>query len=135
MTSSAILLFPTFRAIGWLAYRRRGVCAAKITPWLLGSFGLLVLGGALSALTPPAWGKGLETVTIRAPHLGGKDVPLNVILPQGYDGSARRYPVIYLLHGYTVHYSDWVLHSGIRQYARPLSGNHCHARGWDWLVC
>jgi S-formylglutathione hydrolase FrmB len=26
--------------------------------------------------------------------------------------------VVYLLHGYTVHYSDWVLHSGIRQYAR-----------------
>jgi len=85
---------------------------------LLGSFGFFSLWGALLAITLLAWAKDFETITFRAPHLDGKDVPLNVILPEGYDGSARRYPVLYLLHGYTVHYSDWVLHSGIKQYAR-----------------
>jgi S-formylglutathione hydrolase FrmB len=118
MTSSVVLLSPIHCALGWRADRLRGISAAKITPGLPGSFGLLIFWGALLAFAPAAWGKDFETVSFPAPHLGGMEVPLNVILPNGYDGSARRYPVLYLLHGYTVHYSDWVLHSGITQYAR-----------------
>jgi S-formylglutathione hydrolase FrmB len=114
----AISLSPKLHAFGWRAYRQRGISAAKVAPGWLGSFGLLILWGALLAISLPAWGKDYETVTFRAPHLDGRDVPLNVILPKGYDGSEGRYPVLYLLHGYTVHYSSWVLHSGITQYAR-----------------
>jgi len=75
-------------------------------------------GGALLAFALPAWGNDFETVKFRAAHLAGMEVPLNVILPEGYAASAQRYPVLYLLHGYTVHYSSWVLESGIRRYAR-----------------
>jgi S-formylglutathione hydrolase FrmB len=79
----------------------------------------VILGGTLLALTLPAWGKDCETVRFRAAHLDGMEVPLNVILPQGYATSAKRYPVLYLLHGYTVHYSSWILHTRIAEYARP----------------
>src|SRR5208283_438113 len=113
-----ILLSAIHRALGWRADRSRGISAAKMAPGLLGPFGLLIFWGALLAIAPAAWGKDFETVSFPAPHLGGMEVPLNVILPHGYDGSARRYPVLYLLHGYTAHYSDWVLHSGIARYAR-----------------
>lgn len=77
------------------------------------------MGAALLALTFPAWGKEYETLKFRAAHLNGMEVPLNVILPQGYSASTKRYPVLYLFHGYTVHYSSWVLHTRIAEYARP----------------
>ena len=115
MTSPTISLSPKLHAFGWLTYRQRGISGAKVAPGWPGFFGLLILWGALFAITLPAWGKDYETVTFRAPHLDGRDVPLNVILPMGYDGSEKRFPVLYLLHGYTVHYSSWVLHSGITQ--------------------
>lgn len=118
MISSVVLLSPIHCALGWRADRPRGISAAKITAGLPVSFGLLIFWGALLAIAPAAWGKDFETVSFPAPHMGGMEVPLNVILPHGYDGSARHYPVLYLLHGYTAHYSDWVLHSGITQYAR-----------------
>jgi S-formylglutathione hydrolase FrmB len=70
------------------------------------------------ALLTNACGRDFETVKFRAHHLEGREMPLSVILPAGYDGSDKRYPVLYLLHGYTAHYSDWVTHSHIRQYAR-----------------
>jgi S-formylglutathione hydrolase FrmB len=82
------------------------------------SLSLLLILGTLFATALPAAGKDFETVTFRASHLGGREVPLSVILPESYSGSARRYPVLYLLHGYTAHYADWVVRSGIRQHAR-----------------
>jgi S-formylglutathione hydrolase FrmB len=70
------------------------------------------------ALLTTACGRDFETVKFRAQHLGGREMPLSVILPAGYDASDMRYPVLYLLHGYTAHYSDWVTNTHIRQYAR-----------------
>lgn len=95
------------------AVSRFARCCALITR--VGVF----LGAALLALTFPAWGKEYETLKFRAAHLNGMEVPLNVILPQGYSASTKRYPVLYLFHGYTVHYSSWVLHTRIAEYARP----------------
>ncbi len=82
------------------------------------SLSLLLILGTLFATAPSAAGKDLETLTFRAPHLAGREVPLSVILPAGYEASEKRYPVLYLLHGYTAHYSDWVANTHIRQYAR-----------------
>jgi len=62
--------------------------------------------------------KDYETVEMPAPHLGGMTVGFNIILPRDYAASAERYPVLYLLHGYTDHYPAWVSYSGITQYAR-----------------
>ena len=36
-----------------------------------------------------------------------REMPYRVLLPAGYDTSARRYPVLYLLHGLDGRYTDW----------------------------
>ena len=45
-------------------------------------------------------------------------LPYNVILPTDYDTSTTtRYPVLYLLHGLTGHYSDWIARTNVADYA------------------
>ena len=45
-------------------------------------------------------------------------LPYNVILPPGYSASATtRYPVLYLLHGWAGHYTDWVTRTNVADYA------------------
>jgi len=73
---------------------------------------------AAAALVPAA---GLLLITLAAPAQGqvqeglhltsailGRDVNYAVYLPPDYAASTRRYPVIYLLHGYTDDESGWV---------------------------
>jgi putative tributyrin esterase len=62
--------------------------------------------------------KDYETVEMAASHLGGMTVGFNIILPRDYAISERRYPVLYLLHGYTDHYPAWVSYTNLTQYAR-----------------
>jgi S-formylglutathione hydrolase FrmB len=52
--------------------------------------------------------------------LVGKILPYNVLLPVGYDQPAektKRYPVVYLLHGLTGHYSNWLEKTKLADYA------------------
>jgi len=59
----------------------------------------------------------VETVRFQS-KLVGAALPYNVILPPDYDTSTTtRYPVLYLLHGLTGHYSDWVARTNIADYA------------------
>ncbi len=59
----------------------------------------------------------VETVRFQS-KLVNTTLPYNVILPTDYDTSrTTRYPVLYLLHGLTGHYSDWVRRSNIADYA------------------
>lgn len=61
----------------------------------------------------------VETVRFQS-KLVGASLPYNVILPTDYDTSkTTRYPVLYLLHGLTGHYSDWAARSNVADYARP----------------
>ncbi len=69
-------------------------------------------------LTSAAPARDYETIEINAAHLGGMTVGFNLILPRNYAASTRRYPVLYLLHGYTDHYPAWVSYTNITQYAR-----------------
>ncbi len=78
----------------------------------------LVLTVLTMGLASRAAAKDYETVEIAAPHLGGMTVGFNIILPRDYATSERRYPVLYLLHGYTDHYPAWVSYTNITQYAR-----------------
>jgi S-formylglutathione hydrolase FrmB len=100
------------------AERRRSIDRATTTPNWRGLLTVLPFWVALIGTAVPAAGKDFDTITFHAQHLGGKEVPLSVILPAGYDASEKRYPVLYLLHGYTAHYSDWVANTHIIQYAR-----------------
>lgn len=59
----------------------------------------------------------VETVRLQS-KLIGATLPYNVILPGDYKtSSTTRYPVLYLLHGLTGHYSDWVARTNVADYA------------------
>lgn len=74
---------------------------------------LLVLLLCVSAL---ANGR-VETVRLQS-KLVNTILPYNVILPVDYDASrTTRYPVLYLLHGLTGHYSDWIARTNVADYA------------------
>lgn len=60
----------------------------------------------------------VETVRFQS-KLVGAALPYKVILPPDYKKSrTTRYPVLYLLHGLTGHYSDWTTRSNVADYAR-----------------
>lgn len=84
---------------------------ASLRPWAtLAAFLLLSL--AVHAQKAP-----VETVQFQS-TLIGKTLPYNVILPRDYHASPRtRYPVLYLLHGFSGHYSDWVTRTNLADYA------------------
>ncbi len=59
----------------------------------------------------------VETVRFQS-KLVNATLPYNVILPADYDTSkTTRYPVLYLLHGLTGHYNDWVSRTNVADYA------------------
>lgn len=52
--------------------------------------------------------------------LVGKTLPYNIVLPVDYDKPAaktKRYPVVYLLHGLTGHYTNWLEKTQLANYA------------------
>ena len=60
----------------------------------------------------------VETVRFQSKLIGAV-LPYNVVLPADYDTSTTtRYPVLYLLHGLTGHYSDWASRSNVADYAQ-----------------
>lgn len=71
---------------------------------------------ALAAHAQPA---RYETVRFES-KLVGKTLPYNVVLPAGYnrrESRATRYPVVFLLHGLTGHYDNWVTRTKLTDYA------------------
>jgi len=58
----------------------------------------------------------LETIQFQSKLLN-RTLPYNVILPRDYRTSSTRYPVLYLLHGLSGHYSDWITRTNIADYA------------------
>jgi len=62
----------------------------------------------LSPLTSYGQRAPVETVRFQS-QLVNTTLPYNVILPSGYRAaSTTRYPVLYLLHGWAGHYTDWL---------------------------
>src|SRR5262245_24509294 len=59
----------------------------------------------------------VETVRFQS-KLVNAALPYNVILPADYDAArTTRYPVLYLLHGLTGHFSDWAQRTNVADYA------------------
>ncbi|MCR4396427.1 MAG: esterase family protein, partial [Candidatus Saccharicenans sp.] len=52
-------------------------------------------------------GQVLEGLTVQSKILG-KEVRYTIYLPPDYQTSSRRYPVVYLLHGYTDNDTGWL---------------------------
>lgn len=62
-----------------------------------------------------------QTIELQPEHLPGMTVGFNLLLPQDYAASKDRYPVLYLLHGYTDHYPAWISYTDLVHYARRYS--------------
>ncbi|MCA1621944.1 MAG: esterase family protein [Acidobacteria bacterium] len=81
---------------------------------------LLVLAAALGALYYEFAGR-VRVETVRMPSaLLGREVAYRVVLPPGYGlvtARARRYPVLYLLHGWGGNYDSWLSRSSLVSYA------------------
>jgi len=59
----------------------------------------------------------VDTVRFQS-KLVNETLPYNVILPTDYETSPNtRYPVLYLLHGLSGHYSDWITRTNLADYA------------------
>ena len=70
----------------------------------------------LVVLCVPAYAR-VETVRFQS-KLINTTLPYNIILPIDYDTSkTTRYPVLYLLHGLTGHYNDWISRTNVADYA------------------
>jgi S-formylglutathione hydrolase FrmB len=50
----------------------------------------------------------------------GRAITYRVLLPDDYGRSARRFPVLYLLHGLDGHYDDWSTRTQLAERARTL---------------
>jgi len=77
---------------------------------------LLSVGLTLIAVTAAAQNTSVQTVQLQS-KLINATLPYNVVLPPGYRAATvTRYPVLYLLHGLSGHYSDWVARTNIADY-------------------
>jgi len=82
-------------------------------------FGVSVHHAAASSQTAVAQLSRVQTIQF-ASKLVGETLPYNVLLPLNYnDESAKtkRYPVLYLLHGLTGHYTNWFERTRLADYA------------------
>jgi len=76
---------------------------------------------AQHVLTQTATNPRVETIQFES-KLVGKILPYNVLLPVNYnqaDSRTKRYPVIYLLHGLTGHYTNWLEKTKLVDYTAP----------------
>ena len=51
----------------------------------------------------------------------GREMKYRVLVPDEYDKSLKRYPVLYLLHGLGGNYTDWTTRTNLAAYSRSLS--------------
>ena len=80
---------------------------------------IVLLGFALYGQMLAAQTAKVETVQFKS-KLVNSTLPYNVVLPPDYasaESRNTRYPVLYLLHGLTGHYSDWTNRTKLAEYA------------------
>jgi len=58
----------------------------------------------------------VDTVAIYS-HAMNKPLSVVIVIPDGYQISQKRYPVVYLLHGWSGDYSNWATHTDLGPYA------------------
>ncbi len=96
------------------------VLSATISPAIF-SRGLGTAPATAGVLQARAAQKNSRVQTVQfESKLVGKTLPYNVVLPVDYDqpgAKAKRYPVLYLLHGLTGHYDNWTTRTKLSDYA------------------
>jgi putative tributyrin esterase len=84
-----------------------------------GDAATLQLTFAAQETSKPQKDRRVQTIKFES-KLVGKTLPYSVVLPVDYDqpgAKAKRYPVIYLLHGFTGHYDNWPTKTELADYA------------------
>ncbi len=80
-----------------------------------------ILGYAHLATAADNAPAGIEARNVQIVHFFSKalnqDRAFNLILPLDYEHSTSRYPVLYLLHGYSGNNTDWTLLTNLSAYA------------------
>jgi enterochelin esterase-like enzyme len=139
LAASAVLAARGWRR-GWFAGRRRWLRRGGAAAWLCGLTAGTVLAGLnvyvgyvpsladFARLAAPG-GHGSQVVTLRIgdPGLDVPPSPAYLYLPPGYGDRAqatRRYPVLYLLHGYPGGPADWFRGGQVRQVMDAMLGDH-----------
>lgn len=78
---------------------------------------LLLIATLALATAASAQSTAVETVQFHSTLINAT-LPYKVVLPPDYRASkATRYPVLYLLHGLSGHYSDWLTRTNVADYA------------------
>src|SRR5205807_6931060 len=97
---------------GIVAWSLRGVPVVLTRSWRI----LCLL--ALSLLcTAPVQAEPLPVKTVEFEGKSvGRNMKYNIVLPAGYEHSKQRYPVLYLLHGFSSNYTAWA-RMGVPEYA------------------
>jgi putative tributyrin esterase len=72
-----------------------------------------------AANNPPPLPDGLQTVSFFSPAVD-RQMKFDIVLPPDYESSAKRYPVLYLLHGFMQNYTVWGRNLGAAFYAHEL---------------
>ncbi len=85
-------------------------------------FSLVVLLALIAILPANCRTIELEGQTFHSSLLD-RDVRYSVLLPEGYDKSENRYPVIYLFHGIGGDYSSWLEYGNLAATVDRLIGN------------
>lgn len=104
------LVFPTGTA---------GVSPASLAPQVLNAAVKSVATQSPQTSATPSSNR-VQTIQFES-KLVGKTLPYNVLLPVDYDQPAaktKRYPVVYLLHGLTGHYSNWLDRTPLPEYTK-----------------
>ncbi len=68
---------------------------------------LLVFSILVSLAALPVQAAHIDTVLVHSQAMN-QDIPTLIITPEGYDTAAAPLPVVYLLHGYSGNYTDWL---------------------------
>lgn len=80
------------------------------------AFWLTATGFAVQAQTPPANVREFKLSS----KLLAREMPYKLVVPEGYDADAnkaKRYAVVYLLHGLGGHYDNWTTKTKLAEYA------------------
>lgn len=81
------------------------------------NYAAIIAALLLASVSATAQRASLQTIQLPS-KLVNATLPYNVILPPGYRAaSTTRYSVLYLLHGWGGHYTDWLTRTNVADYA------------------
>ena len=82
----------------------------------------MIIAALVCAMCLPAWAGKIVTDSIDSKILGAT-VKYNVYLPNGFDKTDKKYPVVYLLHGLYGGYDNWAKQGNMQLVADELIGS------------